>query len=94
MSESDESICPVCGIKRIDGNFVWSYSGRYATPDELYNKACGWGIKQGKTGCINPSGRRVKGLGWGESMTERSILQDSPFGEDLKFRSLEESLND
>lgn len=56
-------ICPVCGVNRVNGVFLWSHrkpdGTRYeATPDEVFTKVCSRAKVPNKNECINRTGTR------------------------------------
>lgn len=70
---NEEKICPVCGIKQINGNFYYSHelntktNPRSASNDEVYSKIC---INAKKPGCINTKGELNPDQTW-EALTEQ-----------------------
>lgn len=52
---NDEIICPVCGIKKINGNFYFDFTLKTSnpqpsTPDSVYSRVCQYAKQDG---CIN-----------------------------------------
>lgn len=68
--------CSVCGINRINGNFIWSHRSPnnqqvVAKPDQVYSKVCGIAKQKGRdvSGCLNSKGTFQEKDTWKELQT-------------------------